>query len=527
MARNGKIIIAKDIKLDKRYKEVLNYSESDMLNLVNTNKVADASNYSFIREKGVISVNFSYTDCLKCNYMAFQNTDYDLKWFFAFIDKVEYVNNATTNIYYTIDAWSTWFSKLTVKSSYVIREHVSDDSVGLHTLPENLDTGEYVINDIENIDDSNQGLTSTVIAVGVSWCPDNTSTLVPSYSENKQYGGVFSGLTYFLFSDASSCTKFIKAYDDLAKSDAIYSVFLVPLALVSGLTWYTFNLGNQSNIVSAIPSYTTFSTTLISNKQYTSPSSLNGYTPKNNKLKCYPYNYLYITNNSGIDVTYNYEDFVNNTAVFNIDGVLTTGCSIRLFPANYKKYNTQTNYPKYDSVYGITGTKYPTCSWVTDPYTNWLTQNAVNNITAPAKIVATSLQNPTNGVFSILDTFNNYYQHSLVPEQAKGNTSSGDVLMGMRMINFTVYKMSIRAEYARVIDDFFTRKGYKINRLKVPNITGRRYFNYIQIASEDVLGYGEIPEEYMQTINDIARNGVTIWHDHDNLGDYSVNNSII
>ena len=99
--------------------------------------------------------------------------------------------------------------------------------------------------------------------------------------------------------------------------------------------------------------------------------------------------------------------------------------------------------------------------------------------------------------------------------------------MGMRMINFTVYKMSIRAEYARVIDDFFTRKGYKINRLKVPNITGRRYFNYIQIASEDVLGYGEIPEEYMQTINDIARNGVTIWHDHDNLGDYSVNNSII
>ena len=93
MARNGKIIIAKDIKLDKRYKEVLNFSESDMLNLVNTNKVADATNYSFIREKGVISVNFSYSDCLKCNYMAFQNTDYshlvaELKGFLTLSEKL-------------------------------------------------------------------------------------------------------------------------------------------------------------------------------------------------------------------------------------------------------------------------------------------------------------------------------------------------------------------------------------------------------------------------------------------------------
>ena len=92
---------------------------------------------------------------------------------------------------------------------------------------------------------------------------------------------------------------------------------------------------------------------------------------------------------------------------------------------------------------------------------------------------------------------------------------------------FTYYKMSVKQEYARVIDEYFTRYGYKVNQNKVPNITGRRYFNYIQIASSDTLGYGEIPQRFMDDINKIAREGVTIWHDHDYLGDYTLNNSII
>ena len=531
MARNSKIIIAKNIRLDKEYKEVLNYSENDMLTLVNTNKVDSADQYNFIKDDGVISTHFDYADALKCNYMAFQNPNYANKWFFAFIDDVKYINDGTTQIFFTIDFWSTWFSSLTVGTSFVIREHVNNDSVGANTLPENFETGEYIINALGSIDDNDDGLKNTFICMGVSWAPEN----IPVGRDNRQFGGVYSGLNYFIFSTPSDCSLMIKAYDDLAKADAIYTIFLIPRALVNGITWYTFNLGNQENIVASFPPNSTFSNVLVSGVEIESPTKLNGYTPKNNKLFCYPFNYLYITNNNGADVIYNYEDFVNNTPKFTVDGVLTTGCSIKLHPNNYKKISTFVNHPKMESCFGIVGGKYPTCSWDSDPYTNWLTQNAINIpiqitaglSTATFSAISGNVGGTIGGALSIGSSISSIYEHSLVPLQAKGNISAGDVTQGMRMNTFSYYKMSIKEEYARCIDDYFTRFGYKVNRNKIPNITGRRYWNYIQIANEDNLGFGEIPSNYLDEINKIARRGVTIWHSHDNIGNYSLNNTIL
>ena len=48
--RTGKVILARDIRLDRQYKNILNYSESQMLTLVTNKAVASASNCSFIRQ---------------------------------------------------------------------------------------------------------------------------------------------------------------------------------------------------------------------------------------------------------------------------------------------------------------------------------------------------------------------------------------------------------------------------------------------------------------------------------------------
>lgn len=87
--------------------------------------------------------------------------------------------------------------------------------------------------------------------------------------------------------------------------------------------------------------------------------------------------------------------------------------------------------------------------------------------------------------------------------------------------------MHSKTEYMRIIDNFFSRFGYKINRLKTPNITGRRYFNYVQVASSDDVASGSIPQKYMKEINNAFRKGITIWHDHSKIGDYSVSNTIV
>ena len=92
--------------------------------------------------------------------------------------------------------------------------------------------------------------------------------------------------------------------------------------------------------------------------------------------------------------------------------------------------------------------------------------------------------------------------------------------------------MSIRAEFAAIIDDWFTRFGYKVNRLKLPNQTGRTYWNFVQIGSAESIGFStntarSVPASSMEIINTIYRNGTTIWHDHANIGNYALNNTIV
>lgn len=165
---NSKIIIAKNIKMDRDYNNVLSYSEANLLSLVQTNQVASANNYSFIRKnKNRISTHFTYSQCLQCNYMAFQNTDYSNKWFFAWIDEVIYKNDGATEIVYTVDEWSTWFDYWQKKPCFIVREHVNDDTIGLHTVPENLSVDEVMCETLDEYD----SFTDCYIAVSTTYEP--------------------------------------------------------------------------------------------------------------------------------------------------------------------------------------------------------------------------------------------------------------------------------------------------------------------------------------------------------------------
>ena len=142
----SKIRLCKGINIDRNYVNVLDYSESNMLALCESNAhlVASANDYSFIRNKGSISTNFNYDDAIKSNYIAFQNKDYSNKWFFAWIDEVIYNGEKNTEIKYTVDSWSTWYDYWTAKPCFVSREHVNDDTIGLHTIPEDLNVGQII-----------------------------------------------------------------------------------------------------------------------------------------------------------------------------------------------------------------------------------------------------------------------------------------------------------------------------------------------------------------------------------------------
>ena len=179
--------------------------------------------------------------------------------------------------------------------------------------------------------------------------------------------------------------------------------------------------------------------------------------------------------------------------------------------------------------YGLAMGKLPTCSWQSDLYTNYLTEQALNQGLGFVKSSVASVisGNPIKMITNIADVMVERKTHELVPPQARG-TNTADVSFGMNKTRFTYYITQIRSEFARQIDDYLTKFGYKCNLLKIPNQTGRRYWNYVKISGDDDIAVGGVvPADAMEEINNIYRQGVTIWHDHANIGNYALDNTII
>ena len=313
----------------------------------------------------------------------------------------------------------------------------------------------------------------------------------------------------------------------------------------SGSEWVSGDLGNQTNIGFAIlPNLAGVRTLRNADIILSQPSTINGYTPKNNKLFTYPYSCLTITNNAGTQVEYRYEEFLSNEPKFSLVGVPSPQGSVWLYPNNYKKSSdTKAGYN-----WGLPIGKYPQGSWQNDMYTNWLTQNGVNIFgmkidAATSHAIGGTLQAITStitgdyagigsGIGSMFGAVQETYRASMIPNQIGGQINSGDVTFAYDKMSPTYYKMTIRAEFAAIIDDWFTRFGYKVNRLKLPNQTGRTYWNFVQIGSAESIGFStnttrSVPASSMEIINTIYRNGTTIWHDHANIGNYALNNTIV
>ena len=94
-----------------------------------------------------------------------------------------------------------------------------------------------------------------------------------------------------------------------------------------------------------------------------------------------------------------------------------------------------------------------------------------------------------------------------------------------RKQSYNVYRVSIREEYAKVCDNFLTMFGYKVNRVGLPHLHVRQYYDYIKTI--DVNIEGDIPEFDLNEIRKMFNNGIRFWHNTTYYLDFSVNNSII
>ena len=518
---NSKILLVKNINIDKEYTNVLSYTEAQMLELCQANLVAQADNYSFLRTTRSIMAGFTYAQCLQANYIAFQNPDYSNKWFFAWIDDVIYKGDKNTEITFTIDAWSTWFDYWQKKVCFINRQHVNNDTIGIHTVPENLDVGEVIQEKFDEVTfQTESDEPNFYFAINSTYNPISKK----DFNGVQKVNGILQGNWIFIFSPSNVgityINNFLSDVNNDNKIESIKEVYILPRFLVEAIgkeqlhkssTFgdYVCYLLNQSDNQIDLP---------ITIEKTT---SFKDYQPKNNKCFVYPYNYLLASNNIGNNIIYKYENFNGgNSIVLDAELSVSIGASGRLVPFDYKGIDKNYNET-------IPLAKFPTCSWASDAFINWLTANAVNissNIVSTGASLATGNIGTVAG--NIAGLIGQFYQASLLPSITGGN-NTGDVNFSSGKNTFIIYHMRAKTEYLKIIDDYFTRFGYAIKKLEMPNIVGRKYWNYVEIGASEEIGYGDVPNKFMEIINNACRRGVTIWHNHANIGNYSLDNTIV
>lgn len=526
----GQIYLCKT-PLENDYKNQLTFANlTSQMTYFNSTIQKTFDNYTYVKKDNIIKVGCNIDEIIKCNYLFYKNTGFTDKYYFCFITNMEYVNENCTAISFQTDVFQTWQHDIVYKKCFVEREHVSDDSIGLHTIPENVETGEPIAQSVSTMD---YGTFHVCVAVSEDILRSDETT----YHHN--YNGVVSGLTYIALQSSSDVNYFIFRYNQSAKIDAIVSLFMIPDDYLPAGGWSTDSTGlvHYKYISEKSTSFEIGTLDLLK------PSILGegniGYTPKNKKLLTFPYCYILADNNAGANAIYRYEDFTApdgataNTIRFKCVGTINSGCSIKYIPINYK--NIDKNYNE-----SINGAKLPLGGWINDVYTNWLRQNGLNIAISTAGSVlqivggigltgtgaggVAGAGQIASGITSIASTISQVYQHSLIPNQAEGNINSSDIMFSEDKSGLSLYQMSLKIEYLKVIDSFFSMFGYKVNSVKTPNITGRPNWNYVKTI--DCNFDGDIPQQDLDVIRSMFNKGVTLWHHATTMYDYSQANEL-
>ena len=508
------------------------------------------NSYSYQRYgKGILRVQILADNLYDVNYMMFQNTAFGNKWFYAFVDNIEYINDVTAEIRYHLDEIQTWLFDWTFNQCFVERQHTATDAIGDSITFEPVEVGEYVYNSYQELSlFSDQAIIVAVTDV------QNTDEYV---ADGEVYDGIYGACKLFAYStDTTGIQKVnAKINEFVTAPDAVVGIYMIPEDLIP--FGYTLNSDTQLPYGSSGVSYNGQTLDAIG-------SDIDGYTPKNNKLFTYPYNFQNITTGEGQALALRYEFFKDHTSKVNFFGCLSQPVQIVCCPTDYKNVNKAEGdlspYPNYvDEKIVLTG--FPICSWNIDTWRAWVSQNAMPMIisgVATGATLALAAYNPAvtkevtssiltasgqamtqtettpasfnpdkllggAGIHQVSNMLTSMYKASIAADQTKGNLSSANALYAKGEYNFHHGRMSVNAQQAEIIDNFFTRYGYAINKITTPSIHARTNWTYLKTNTCTI--NGNIPSDSEHIIEQIFNNGITFWATPANVGNYSLSNA--
>ena len=455
---------------------------------------------------------------IEINYIAFRNYPDNTQWYYGFVTSVEWLSSNSCRIHFEPDYWQNNIYDVTINSCFVEREHVAPDADIYYNnlVPEGLETGEYKATGFYQ--PTTGGWHFALLASANS----EGGQPIPVWDHS-----IYTGLQRYVATSYTDMTTILNNFQSSGIADSIVQVFQYPAMC---------------------------DTTELKNQRIDIPklTNIDGYTPKNKKLFQYPYCYVLFTNPSNKTATFRFE-LTSDTDLglhFDINSIAGLAPMIHVSPYNYRKSLNGSNIPPwYDDIYIDASIQ---CAWTNDAYQAYISQMspiweaqekqvAVGQVsTAFNGIVSTiggllsgnilgGLASGANAIYNsmtapYLQQTNMQAQkesHDLIPPSSRGSIS-GNASVAMYSTNYVnFFVMSITAQMARCIDDYFTAFGYATNRIKTPNINNRPSWNFVKTNGASFSG--SIMLDDMRKLQAIFDRGVTIWHTND-VGNYNLDN---
>lgn len=538
----------------------------------------------FQRDKGntFLRVNTSLEKLRGANYLIFQNTDYENKWFFAFVTKLEYVQRGTTYVHFQLDVLQTWMFDFTFKPSFIAREHQrlwdDDGKPVINTINEGLDYGtDYDIVDVRHVDPFH-GYRFLVIV---------TKEVIHEGSEGVKpvIIGSPQPLSYYIvpFKFDGSTPNIKVGSDSYAVSppdrvlEALYQIeravnnvvsiyvteyFGVPLTVIPGTNTpdhIEFHSGDFSSVLIGgldQPFYCIYVNRIDQFEKYTFSIGYGKYLglreTRESKLWMYPYTVTVLDDLKGNRVELKNEYIENDFIEISLYGSLGPTNKTAWVVENYNHEMNDQIAAEFE--YALINNNPQDMPVINDYLTAFLQGNKNSLQTQKEHIFWNSIMSMTSNAISgtasafagnlfgagmagtsiVQGAVGGYYQIQQLESKVKdianippslvkmgSNTSFefGNGLTGLYLI-----RKQIKPEYQRKLEDFFNMYGYKQHEVKIPNLTTRRYWNYVQTVGCNIRG--DFNQEDLTEIKRIFDNGITLWHT-DDIGNYNLNNEVI
>lgn len=533
-------------------KNQLTFSNAqDQFNYFNSLQHIDMDNCTYQRKDDVIRFSENFDDLIKYNYCMYQNENYNNKWFYAYIENMRYVNNGMTEIKIKTDVWQTWQFDLSFKQSFIEREMIntSEDTPGSNLLPEGLEIGELKASGTAEFDELEP---VNIIAYSGDTIPNPAGGAVALPIQ--QGGYIANGIAQSVVFIITTNEWYNAIMNNLQKetySDYIVTCFTVPKLAVSNFMTEDNRLETFTGDVYILENGKNYNQNPTMKTLISTPNNLDGYIPKNQKLRTYPYMYLGFNPSNGNSKIYRYEDFLNGTPTFKIISEVNPNPSVYFIPQNYRGLSG-------DSLSDLSALNgYPTLSSRNDFYNSWLAQNSniislqmqqeqynyeVGQIKTGANMfgsIFSGLSNPADagGIISgAMDLGINQVNHDFYVKQQMAQiekqallpdkvnlSSSNATLLGYNLMDKNIFtRYTIKYQFAERIDKFFDMYGYLTNKVKIPNLNNRPNWNYVKTIGANITA--DIPQVDLQEIKNMFDNGLTLWHNTNNFLNYSANN---